>query len=62
MGSDVNAYNKAKKDLHHHGSKGKHIMLNKPIEHLILTQYHILKGLKLHNMMVQDPNDTKTMT
>eukprot|EP00957_Ditylum_brightwellii_P201467 15325774-Ditylum_brightwellii.AAC.1 len=41
VGSDFNAYNKEKKDLHHHGSKGKRTMLNKPIEHLILTQYHI---------------------
>eukprot|EP00957_Ditylum_brightwellii_P187956 14310249-Ditylum_brightwellii.AAC.1 len=78
VGSNIDAYNAAKTSLHHQNNKGKQIIENDPVNHSILTQYHVSKGLKafgdegknavlnelkqLHDRMVLDPKEPEKLT
>eukprot|EP00957_Ditylum_brightwellii_P043642 3308607-Ditylum_brightwellii.AAC.1 len=78
VGSNINAYTAAKTSLHRQNIKGKQMIKNDSVNHSILTQYHISKGLKafgdegknkvlnglkqLHDRMVLDPKDPEKLT
>eukprot|EP00957_Ditylum_brightwellii_P118203 9015624-Ditylum_brightwellii.AAC.1 len=73
--SNFNVYDQTKLSLHHRDEKGKHQLLMEPVEHSILTQYNVSKGLhlfgkegtdivmselqQLHKRMVMDPKHQK---
>eukprot|EP00957_Ditylum_brightwellii_P033854 2565595-Ditylum_brightwellii.AAC.1 len=71
-------YNQAKLSLHHQDIKGEHWPMTDTIEHSIMTQYHVSKGLRvfgkegtevvmsepkqLHERMVMEPKIPENMT
>eukprot|EP00957_Ditylum_brightwellii_P196404 14964730-Ditylum_brightwellii.AAC.1 len=78
VGSNISSYTAAKNSIHHQNHEGKHRIENDPVNHSILTQYHVSKGLKvfgdegknavlnelkqLHDRMVLDPKEPEKLT
>eukprot|EP00957_Ditylum_brightwellii_P029565 2233706-Ditylum_brightwellii.AAC.2 len=71
VGKDSQAYKNTHSYLHYQNSRGKYLLQNNLINHTVITQYHVLKGLKVfckqgtnailselkqfHERMVMDP-------
>eukprot|EP00957_Ditylum_brightwellii_P195949 14929839-Ditylum_brightwellii.AAC.1 len=47
IGKNFPAYTEAKIHLHHNNKTAIHNLENDPINHTIMTQYHVSKGLKV---------------
>eukprot|EP00957_Ditylum_brightwellii_P008783 666114-Ditylum_brightwellii.AAC.1 len=47
VGSNIDSYTAAKASLHHQNNEGKQRIKNDPVNHSILTLYHVYKGLKV---------------
>eukprot|EP00957_Ditylum_brightwellii_P003680 278978-Ditylum_brightwellii.AAC.1 len=47
IGKNFPAYTEAQINIHHHDKAAKHGLENDPINHAIMTQYHMSKGLKI---------------
>eukprot|EP00957_Ditylum_brightwellii_P074661 5674477-Ditylum_brightwellii.AAC.1 len=78
VGSNIDVYTAAKTSLHHQNNEMKQMIENDPVNHSILTQYHVSKGLKvfgdegknavlnelkqLHDRMVLDPKEPEKLT
>eukprot|EP00957_Ditylum_brightwellii_P165026 12564098-Ditylum_brightwellii.AAC.1 len=78
IGENFPAYTEAQIGLHHNHKATQHSLENDPINHAIMTQYHVSKGLKifgkkgteavmselkqLHNRSVLDPKDPNKLS
>eukprot|EP00957_Ditylum_brightwellii_P121850 9292240-Ditylum_brightwellii.AAC.1 len=78
VGSNVSSYTAVKNSIHHQNHEGRQSIENDPVNHSILTQYHVSKGLKvfgdegkntvlselkqLHDRMVLDPKEPEKLT
>eukprot|EP00957_Ditylum_brightwellii_P198388 15117901-Ditylum_brightwellii.AAC.2 len=47
VGEHFDKYEEAHMDVHHQYSKNKKQIMDEPIAHSIMTQYHVSKGLKV---------------
>eukprot|EP00957_Ditylum_brightwellii_P004525 343735-Ditylum_brightwellii.AAC.1 len=75
---NLHAYKETKTKVHHNSKAAKHDLENDPINHTLMTQYHVSKGLKifgkegteavmkelkqLHERSVLDPKDPNKLS